>query len=89
MLYIADRILGSFGKECNCPYCGRAGARAFWRIAKCRNPNCRRFNVEYAQRFERRKQTGQGFPSPNWEASAPAQPESPARIKTRDASKGL
>ncbi len=65
MIFFTGLLLGFFGKECNCPYCGKAGARAFWLAAKCRNPNCRRFNIEYARRFERRKQTGQSFPPAN------------------------
>ncbi len=76
MDFLTNPLLRFLGKECNCPYCGRAGARAFWFAAKCRNPNCRRFNTEYARRFERRKQTGQSFPPANWEAPAPEQPES-------------
>jgi hypothetical protein len=71
MDFFTDLLLTFFGKECNCPYCGRAGARTFWLVAKCRNPNCSRYNIEYAQRFEIRKETGQSFPPTSRPAPSP------------------
>ncbi len=89
MDFLTNPLLRFLGKECNCPYCGRAGARAFWLVAKCRNPNCRRFSTEYAQRFERRKQTGQGFPPANSESQTHDQPASLSLKPPLGASKEL
>ena len=42
-------VLDLFGKECQCPVCGREGARKTFGKVKCRNSQCPNFDVEFSQ----------------------------------------